>query len=143
MLVQRDCSVEDDWREKDVEEEVGGEQGERVDHVHPGDEEPNEPAQDDEHAGLRQQLLQPGGVMEEDLEDKGSDDERADHHLTLETACGRIVDGIPPPSVEVDTLPVVARLHVTSIFILPRIVWRDTGLMFLHIVYLILHINRV
>ena len=143
MLVQRDCSIEDDWGEKDVEEEVGGEQGERVDHVHPGDEEANEPAQDDENAGLRQHLLQPGGVVEENLENEGGDDEGADHHLTLETACGRIVDVVPPPSVEVHTLTVVARIHVTPKFILPRILWRYTVLMFLHIINMFLHIDGV
>ena len=113
--MQRDCSVKDDWGEKDVEKEVCGEQGEGIDQVNPGDEKANKPAQDDENAGFGQQLLQPVGVVEEDLEDKGRDDDKADHHLTLETTRCTVVDVFPPPSVEMDTLPVMVGVHVASI----------------------------
>ena len=150
--MQRDCSVEDDWWEKNVEEEVGSEQGERIHDVNPGDEKPKEHSQDDENTGFWQQLLQEGGMVEQNLEDKGSDDEGADFHLTFETACGAIIDVLPPPCIKVHTLSVMTPIDVTCIQMdrvvlkntfLARSVRGDTVLMFLDIVNLFLHTNWV
>ena len=91
-------------------------------------------------------------MVEQNLEDKGSDDEGADFHLTFETACGAIIDVLPPPCIKVHTLSVMTPIDVTCIQMdrvvlkntfLARSVRGDTNLMFLDIVNLFLHTNWV
>ena len=76
--------------------------------------------------------------MEEDFEDKSGDDESAEHHLKLEAACRRIVDIVPAPSVEMDTLTVVACLCL--ILMMSRIVCRDITVL---MIFCIADFNRV
>ena len=70
-------SVEDDWGEEDVEEEVGSELGERVgigiEGV--GDEDSEQSSDKDENTRLWKEPFKDGEMVEEDLEDDGEDDQ--------------------------------------------------------------------